>query len=154
MLDSFSCGGPTQREIVWCSSSLVLLYWDMQVCMHMYMYAHSTCFSSLPFPTDSWLPFVLLSHASPLTIKNILSLPSDWWAADLLCSSWTLYTSLAPSVDSSWWQEEGFKSVGGQETYFAVTSISRVSSGGRQTALITRLLMQTVLQSCEYASKA
>ena len=38
--------------------------------------------------------------------------------------------------------------------YFEVASISRASCGGRQTALITRLRMQTVLQSCEYASKA
>ena len=38
--------------------------------------------------------------------------------------------------------------------YFEVASISRVRYGGRQTALITRLRVQTVLQSCEYASKA
>ena len=38
--------------------------------------------------------------------------------------------------------------------YFEVASISRVSCGGRQTTLITRLRMQIVLQSCENASKA
>ena len=38
--------------------------------------------------------------------------------------------------------------------YFEVASISRVSCGGRQTALITQLRMQAVLQSYEYASKA
>jgi len=38
--------------------------------------------------------------------------------------------------------------------YFELASISRASCVGRQTALITRLRVQTVLQSCEYASKA
>ena len=58
----------------------------------------------------------------------------------------TLYTCPVPSVDSSLLEDKA--------VYFEVASISRVSCGGRQTALITRLCMQNMLQSCEYASKA
>ena len=50
--------------------------------------------------------------------------------------------------------KKGFSLSEYKTVFFEVASTSRVSCGGRQTALITRLRMQTVLQSCEYASKA